>query len=188
MHVKTLAVALAAATWSVTGLAATSYSDGFPSPSSSVVASVGHSGPNVEYFWSAAMGHQVSQTFAGTGVFNAVSLELNILVSKNVLAPGNSVQWDVFVNGIDVGDWSWSDASGTGYMHQTYGFAPIAGDTYTVLMAVKNTVPDGAGSIALNYDSTMTISAVPEPETYAMMLAGLGLLGAAARRRADPRT
>lgn len=31
--------------------------------------------------------------------------------------------------------------------------------------------------------STLTISAVPEPETYAMLLAGLGLLGFAARRR-----
>ena len=28
-----------------------------------------------------------------------------------------------------------------------------------------------------------SLSAVPEPETYAMMLAGLGLLGFAARRR-----
>ncbi|MBL8488505.1 MAG: FxDxF family PEP-CTERM protein [Rhodocyclaceae bacterium] len=184
MNKKPLVVALAAAVWSAAGLAATSYSDGFPSPSSSVTASVGHSGPNVEYFWSSALGHQVSQTYAGTGVFNAVSLELNILVSKNVLHAGNSVQWDVFVNGIDVGDWAWKDTDGTGYMHQTYGFAPIAGDTYTILMAVKNVVPDGDGSIALNYDSTMTIAAVPEPETYAMMLAGLGLLGAAARRRA----
>jgi sugar lactone lactonase YvrE len=32
-------------------------------------------------------------------------------------------------------------------------------------------------------DSTIMISAVPEPETYAMLLTGLGLLGAVARRR-----
>jgi len=33
------------------------------------------------------------------------------------------------------------------------------------------------------YVSGMTVTAVPEPETYAMLLAGLGLLGFAARRR-----
>ena len=33
------------------------------------------------------------------------------------------------------------------------------------------------------YISGMTVTAVPEPETYAMMLAGLGLLGAVVRRR-----
>ncbi|QBI05046.1 PEP-CTERM sorting domain-containing protein [Pseudoduganella albidiflava] len=30
---------------------------------------------------------------------------------------------------------------------------------------------------------TLTISAVPEPATYGMMLAGLGLVGVALRRR-----
>ena len=36
-----------------------------------------------------------------------------------------------------------------------------------------------------NFTGTMTpvTEAIPEPETYAMMLAGLGLLGLAARRR-----
>ena len=33
------------------------------------------------------------------------------------------------------------------------------------------------------YLSGMTVTAVPEPETYAMLLAGLGLMGAVARRR-----
>lgn len=32
-------------------------------------------------------------------------------------------------------------------------------------------------------NATITVTAVPEPETYAMLLAGLGLVGAAARRR-----
>ena len=36
---------------------------------------------------------------------------------------------------------------------------------------------------AVTAGSAISVSAVPEPETYAMMLAGLGLLGFAARRR-----
>lgn len=34
-----------------------------------------------------------------------------------------------------------------------------------------------------NYTGSVTIAAVPEPETYAMLLAGLGLMGGIARRR-----
>ncbi|WPB58575.1 FxDxF family PEP-CTERM protein [Xylophilus sp. GOD-11R] len=37
---------------------------------------------------------------------------------------------------------------------------------------------EGAGQVVLS-----TVSAVPEPETYAMLLAGMGLIGAIARRR-----
>jgi hypothetical protein len=33
------------------------------------------------------------------------------------------------------------------------------------------------------YHGTITVTAVPEPETYAMLLAGLGLMGTIARRR-----
>ena len=40
----------------------------------------------------------------------------------------------------------------------------------------------GAGN-NFSFDGTVSLAPVPEPETYAMMLAGFGLLGVAARRR-----
>jgi PEP-CTERM motif-containing protein len=42
----------------------------------------------------------------------------------------------------------------------------------------------GNGSLAINFDlSSNGVSPVPEPESYAMLLAGLGLMGAVIRRR-----
>jgi len=60
--------------------------------------------------------------------------------------------------------------------------------------AVSIDVSEEARSLGLDYslDSSRTlarwslsgpVAAIPEPETYAMMLAGLGLLGAVSRRR-----
>lgn len=43
------------------------------------------------------------------------------------------------------------------------------------------------GAITAPGTWTMGVAAVPEPETYAMMLAGLGLVGAVARRRRSAR-
>lgn len=39
------------------------------------------------------------------------------------------------------------------------------------------------GTIGAAYAGTISASAVPEPETYAMMMAGLGLMGFVAKRR-----
>lgn len=50
--------------------------------------------------------------------------------------------------------------------------------TYTLALKVTDT----HGTYGVNTTS-LTITAVPEPGTYAMMLAGLGLVGVAARRR-----
>jgi hypothetical protein len=41
----------------------------------------------------------------------------------------------------------------------------------------------GTSGATGSYAGTLNVSAVPEPETYAMMLGGLGLLGFMARRR-----
>ena len=60
-----------------------------------------------------------------------------------------------------------------------FGFIESAGDSPFVLtlfglpLAGKSTV----------YSGEMTVTAVPEPETYAMMLAGLAAVGFLARRR-----
>lgn len=49
------------------------------------------------------------------------------------------------------------------------------------VLAVAGTV---TGSLSGNYNGTLNVSPVPEPETYGMMLAGLALVGVVARRKA----
>ncbi len=74
--------------------------------------------------------------------------------------------------------------SGADYTPQAFSFgvAPLlfmAGDRITVDVG-----PNGGYSYDhLNIDVVTTAAPVPEPETYALMLAGLGLVGFAARRR-----
>jgi len=176
---------LAAAALTAAGLSqASSYSFNFPSTSSSVVASIGSIGSSeIGYFWSVARGDKVSQAYAASGVFGTTSLELDLNVTRNVLSTGNSVQWDVLVNGTDVGDWAWSSANGTGLTHLSLSFAAVTGEFSTLALVVKNEVPSGDGSIALGLDTRGTVAAVPEPETYALMLAGLAGIGALVRRR-----
>jgi len=53
----------------------------------------------------------------------------------------------------------------------------VAGDYHVNLFGKATGTQGGIYAVALN------VTAVPEPETYALMLAGLGLVGFAARRR-----
>ena len=69
--------------------------------------------------------------------------------------------------------WGWTTASYTytaassGAVSLVLGLADVGDSSYTSELRVDN----------------FTVSAVPEPETYAMLLAGLGLVGAFTRRR-----
>ncbi|MCC2682978.1 MAG: Na-Ca exchanger/integrin-beta4, partial [Nitrosospira multiformis] len=77
------------------------------------------------------------------------------------------------------------------------GYAPLVGDTFVVATfderLANSTFTDvtthGFGSgvnfnvVYHEHDVTLQVTAVPEPEQYALFLAGLGLMGVMARRR-----
>jgi hypothetical protein len=160
---------------------AQTFSATFPSPLSTVVASVGSlGGGEYGYFWSVARGDKVEETFVGTGLALVVQLDLDFDVSQNVLNSGAHVDWDVRVNGISVGGWSWHDGDGTGPVSLSYLLAPIVGaGNYTVGMFVTNEVAPGQGSIALREGRlklTGHSGVVPEPGMWTMLL-GFGVSG-----------
>lgn len=92
-------------------------------------------------------------------------------------------------------------ATGSGTLHlgEVSFLADLSSQASSFSLATLHFTVSGSGSSALGYgnvtlgdalgnslDATLTagsVAAVPEPETYAMFLAGLGLMGAIARRR-----
>ena len=69
-----------------------------------------------------------------------------------------------------------SFSPGTGALNLTFG-ANTGGNYYLSVVGMTNGQQGGI------YNGAISVTAVPEPETYAMFLAGLGALGFLARRR-----
>jgi hypothetical protein len=68
-------------------------------------------------------------------------------------------------------------------LNNHYGYTSPQSQSGTLVLGIFANGP-GNGSLAVNFDlSANPVSSIPEPESYAMLLAGLGLLGAVARRR-----
>jgi hypothetical protein len=75
----------------------------------------------------------------------------------------------------------WTSSTDTNYVDGL--FKPIGAGTYQLKFQFDTT---GGKSKLRTFDGVInvaSVSAVPEPETYAMLLAGLGLIGAAVKRR-----
>lgn len=79
------------------------------------------------------------------------------------------------------GGWLFATVAGEFNLWNTDSRWGTGAGAYTLGVAL----PSGSGfaDTGIYYRGDMTVAPVPEPETYAMMLAGLGLLGVFAKRR-----
>lgn len=109
-------------------------------------------------------------------------------VSSTLPENENANDYAVFLNGVEIyklentgtpmGDFNWFEQSDS----SLNGLLLSAGDNTLTFTSSSNT------HFGINLDnvivtSAAAVAAVPEPETYAMFLAGLGLLGFATRKR-----
>lgn len=116
----------------------------------------------------------IFQTF--TGLSGLYDLSFDYSARPGVGSASNPIQawWNgvllttVTGNGIGKSDNNWL----------TLGFQ-VSGTGNDILTFAAAGISDGLGGSLDN----VILTAVPEPETYGMMLAGLGLIGFAARRR-----
>jgi hypothetical protein len=135
-------------------------------------------------------GSYIQQTFVDTGLTSAVTAEWKFAMT-NFTALGHDNFFSVLINGNVVGTF---DLVGTNLGRSqsfdlNFNFNPIAGEDYTLEILATSSVPLGGGSWNWVAGGTVTLgdgiaTAVPEPSTWAMMIAGfLGLGFMGCRRR-----
>jgi hypothetical protein len=150
---------------------------------SSNFSAMGSGGTGGYYFF---IGHTASQTFNGTGLASASGLELNLNGLDNGNYVTESLTLTFQLNGNTVGSTTYNPGDSAD-RQLNFSFADIvsASTDYTLYAFVSGPVCSGCGAVQFgsNNPFTLTSGAVPEPASWAMMIGGFALAGAAMRRR-----
>ncbi len=96
----------------------------------------------------------------------------------------SSVFFDITNVKLDGNLGSWTEVIGaTGFEQWSLGPTSIGAGNHTLEIFGSPTIPAGFTYGAYTYTPQVLTAPVPEPETYAMLLAGLGAIGFMSRRR-----
>ncbi|MFZ2987662.1 PEPxxWA-CTERM sorting domain-containing protein [Ideonella sp.] len=128
--------------------------------------------------------HPLSQTISGLTVGQQYEVSFQWAAAQEYTYYGASYSnWTV-----SLGNESYTTATQqiasqgfSGWLNQTFTFT--ADSSSEVLSFLAGGGPHGLPPFALLDGVSMTAAAVPEPSSWALMLAGFGLMGAVARRR-----
>lgn len=142
-------------------------------------------------------GNKVTGSFDGTANGNLVTGLSHIFLSLNGNAVAASGSLEAYSYDSEAAFWSSNAVVSLDGLHSNFGFSDghpdNLGDIFLLVPYYSSTTDlaqfiftDGSNAADVGDDvvaANWQVTAVPEPETYAMLLAGLGLVGFVARRR-----